>query len=332
MLSLCIGMDNNILPRMNFLVVGDSHAWCIPSPFFSSCFKIITKAVSGLKWIDHRHRNLCGKVLLSSGEIVRYLSEADGVLFLIGTNSVRMFSAEQVIDQVKEIITSIRQNHRRLNDPDRITIALTFPCLNLSHRFSTVRRMMENIDSFNRRLRSLSCEMCFKVLDFHLTVEHLRNDDMHIHHSFKHVIVDSIIDHFDRFAQTRLNSIPPPANPAPFEASSSVAVEDKRSQSDNRSEEAVGHRNKKRFEKLKAKQKHHVIKRKIFSKWTYGQVKKYLRSMNIRFGSIPPIANGLLKVQFNNQQDQDMAEALLDEEKFDENHFEQFVETEEKKT
>ena len=54
--------------------------------------------------------------------------------------------------------------------------------------------------------------------------------------------------------------------------------------------------------------------------------------MNIRFGSIPPIANGLLKVQFNNQQDQEMAEALLDEEKFNENHFEQFVETEEKKT
>ena len=53
--------------------------------------------------------------------------------------------------------------------------------------------------------------------------------------------------------------------------------------------------------------------------------------MNIRYGGVSPVANGVLKVQFNNQEDQDMAEALLGEDKFDENHFEQFVETEEKK-
>ena len=332
MFYLYVGMENNNHTSMNFLVVSDSHARCIPSPYFSSSFKLITKAVSGLKWIDHYQRNICEKVLLSSGEMVRYLSEVDAVFFLIGTNSVRIFPAEQVIDQVKEIITSIRQEYRHLNDPDRITIALTFPCLKLTRRFSTERRMMENIDSFNQRLRSLSCEMCFKVLDIHLTVDNLGNDRIHIHRSSQHLVVDSIIDHFDRFAQARLNSIPTPVNPVSSEASSSVTVEDKRSQSDNRTEEALGRRNEKRFEKLKAKQKHHVIKRKNFSKWTFSQVKKYLRSMNVRYGGIAPIANGILKVQFNNQQDQDMAEALLDEDKFDENHFEQFVETAEKKS
>ena len=54
--------------------------------------------------------------------------------------------------------------------------------------------------------------------------------------------------------------------------------------------------------------------------------------MNIRYGGMAPVANGVLKVQFNNQEDQDMAEALFDEDKFDENHFKKFVETEENKS
>ena len=98
--------------------------------------------------------------------------------FLIAMNSVRIFSAEQVIDQVKVIITSIRQEHRYFNEPESITIASTFPCLKLTKRFSTERKMMRNIDSYNQRLRSLSSEMHFQVLDFHLTVENLGRDCM----------------------------------------------------------------------------------------------------------------------------------------------------------
>jgi hypothetical protein len=327
-----IGIASNNYSTMNFLVVGDSHARCILLPCTSPLFKMITKAVSGLKWVDRYQQNLCGKVLLSSGEMIRYLSEADTVLFMIGTNSVRIFSAEQIIDQVKGIITSIRQEYRNLNDPDSITIALTFPCLKFTQRFSTERKMMENIDSFNERLRSLSSEMCFKVLDCHLTIENLGSDRIHIHRACHHLIVDSIVDHFDRFAQARLSSTTTSIHLDSSEASSSIAVEDKGSQSANRSQEALHDRNQTRFAKLKAKQQRHSIKRRICPKWTYSQLKKYLKSMNIRYGEIVPIANGVLKVQFNNQEDQDMSEVLFGEDKCDENHFEQFVETEVKKS
>ena len=268
-LFVYVGMANDKYSTMNFLVVVDSHARCIPLPYISPSFKMITKAVSGLKWIDRYQRNLCGKVLLSSGELVRYLSEADAVLFLIGTNSVRIFSAEQVIDQVKGIITFIRQEYRNLNDPESITIALTFPCLKFTQRFPTKKKMMENIDSFNQRLRSLSSEMCFKVLDCHLTVENLGNDRIHIHRACQHLIVDSIIDHFDRLAQARLNSIATSIHVGRSEASTSIASEDKPSQSANRSQEALNRRNRKRFQKLKAKQQHHSIKRRIYQKWSY---------------------------------------------------------------
>ena len=262
-------MDNDNYSSMKFLVVGDSHAWCMPLLFFTPSFKVNSKTVSGLKWKDRYEQNLCGKVLLSSGEIVQYLSEADGILLLIGTNSVRIFSAEQVIDQVKEIITSIRQEHRHFNDPYSITIALTFPCLKLTQRFLTEREMMRNIDSYNQRLRSLSSEMHFQVLDFHLTIENLGRDCMHIHRDYQHLIFYSITDHFDRFDQARLIPIATSVSLDSSEASSSRTVEDKRSQSADRSQEALNCENKRKFEKLKVKQQHHSIKRKICPKWTY---------------------------------------------------------------
>ena len=52
--------------------------------------------------------------------------------------------------------------------------------------------------------------------------------------------------------------------------------------------------NQKRFGKLKAKDQHRSIKRRICSKWAYSQLKNYLRPMNIRYGGIAPVAKGVL--------------------------------------
>lgn len=52
-IGLCV---SSAIVRMQsvscFFVLGYGHAPCLPASYFSSGFKLSTKAVSGLKWID----------------------------------------------------------------------------------------------------------------------------------------------------------------------------------------------------------------------------------------------------------------------------------------
>lgn len=313
----------------SFLLIGDSHARCLPVLFSSSSFKLTTRAVSGLKWIDRYESKLSTKALLSDEQVAQCLSETKGIFLLVGTNSVRIMPAEGVIDDVEEIVRLIRRDYPHLNDPDRISIGMTFPCLKITRRYPTERSMLGNIDSFNEQLKSLSIRMRFKVIDFHLTVENLGRDRIHIDHGSQNLIRNTIMDHFEHLAIVQVYSAAVVVSASSAESNRTVVADGKPSQSANRSREALGRRNEKSLAKLKARQRQFSMKRRISRKWTYVQLKKYLRSKNIRFGLLPPVANGLMKLLFNNQADLDSAEDLLGEDEFDESHFEEFVRKEE---
>ncbi|CAF1329710.1 unnamed protein product [Rotaria sp. Silwood1] len=136
---------------------------------------------------------------------------------------------------------------------------------------------------------------------------------MHIQFRFNDLIVNSIISHFNQLI------------PTPSTTSNSTSDETKPSQSSFRSREAIQCRNQQRHEKRKLKGQQHVIKRKLHHQWTIPQIKQYLDSLHVRYAYIPHFYNNILRLQFNNQQDQDFADSKLSIDIFDENHYKSFI-------
>ncbi|CAF3741604.1 unnamed protein product [Rotaria sp. Silwood1] len=113
--------------------------------------------------------------------------------------------------------------------------------------------------------------------------------------------------------------------PTPSTTSNSTSDETKPSQSSSRSREAIQCRNQQRHEKRKLKRRQHVIRRKLHHQWTIPQIKQYLDSLHVRHAYIPHFYNNILRLQFNNQQDQDFADSKLSIDIFDENHYKSFI-------
>ena len=203
--------------------------------------------MSGLKWVDRYESKLCSKELLLVEDVVASLSEAKAVLLLIGTNSIPIVPAERVIDDVKEIVSLIRRDYPHLNDPDGISIGLTFPCLKITRRYLTERSMLENIVSFNEQLKSLSMRMRFNVVDFHLTVENLARDRIHIHHAFQNRNRNTIMDHFEHLAVMPVNSAAILITTSYAESGRTVVVDERPSQSSNGSRDALNRRNEESY-------------------------------------------------------------------------------------
>ena len=114
--------------------------------------------------------------MLSLPDIGSYLSEADAILLMVGTNSVRILPSWRIIEQVRETILFIRQAFHHLNKTKSINIALTFPCLKTTNRFPNKYSLSYNIDRYNHELKRLSLEVNFTILDFQITEYHLARD------------------------------------------------------------------------------------------------------------------------------------------------------------
>jgi hypothetical protein len=229
--------------------------------------------------------------------------------------------ATKIIPQIQQIILHIQQTYPQLNQDGKISISLTFPCLKRTNRHST-KYITYNINQYNEQLQILSSQMNFSTLDLHITENHLDKSGMHIHSSFDYVIRNSIINHFNGL-------IPPPpttnSNSSLPSSSTSVVDQQNPSQSSTRTREAVDRRNKERHQKMKLKQKEHLMKRKIHSQWSMLHIKQYLKSNDIKYGRVLPIFNKTLRLQFNNQQDQDIAESQLGMDIFNEDRYQEFI-------
>jgi hypothetical protein len=309
-------------------VLGDSHARFIGSIFTTSLYNLVSKSVSGLKWIDYYDQKYSVCALLSLPEIQSHLSQASGVLFLVGTNSVRIMPARKIISQVQQIILSVQQNYPHLNQSKKISVSLTFPCFKTTRRFPTETSLISNINLYNEELKLLSLQMNFNILDFNITNDHLANDNMHIHASFHDDMLKSIMNHFDQLIRTipttTTTTTTDPILSLPS-TSSSASDQEKSSKHSKRSREALDRQNKKNQEKMKIKQQQHKIMRKIHHQWTISQTKQYLDSLNIRYARIQSITNNILRILFNNQDDQDFADSHLGIDKFNENCYKEFV-------
>jgi len=331
-------MNNQHSSSVKFFLLADSHMKFIRSTFTTPSYDLVTRAIPGLKWIDKYDQKLSVYALLSLPDIQSSLSQANAVLFSVGTNSVRIIPATEIISQVEQIILFVQQSYPHLNQPEKISISLTFPCFKTTRRFSTERSLMSNINLYNEKLKLLSSHMNFNIIDFHITDSHLANDNMHIQSRFQDRIFNSIINHFNQIVQTTSTTItittedsnPPLASaststPALTSTGTSTSNKEQTSQSSFRNQEALQRRNEQRHLKMKIKQQQHVIKRKIHHQWTIPQIKQYLDSLNIHYARIPSIYKNIFRLKFSNQDEQDSADAQLGIDVFDENHYKEFI-------
>jgi hypothetical protein len=316
-------MNNQQSSSINFFVLADSHAKFIPSNFSTSSYSLITRSIPGLKWIDNYDPKLSVYALLSLPEIQSSLSQAKAVLFLVGTNSVRILPARKIVSQIQELIFSVQQNYPHLNQSGKISISLTFPCFKTTCRYPTEQSLISNINLYNKELISLSSQLNFNILDFHINNYHLANDNMHIQFRFRDHIINSIINHFDQVIET-ISTTTTDSNPSLPSTSSSTSDQIEPTKK-SKSRAVLDRKNKKRFEQLKLKRQEHTIKRKIHHQWTAALIKQYLDLLQVKYSRIPPVYHRILRIVFNNQHDQDLGEKQIGIDIFDENHYQEFV-------
>ncbi|CAF0797836.1 unnamed protein product [Didymodactylos carnosus] len=154
-----------------FFVLSDSHGKCLNKQLLSQTTTEMTTtnhhvtitAVSGLKWIDIYEPHLSLAHLIHTPTILSFLSRAAALILLIGTNSIRLTKSTDVIQQVEQVITHIRNNHQQLEDEQNIAIIPSFSCAKTTQKFPTTTSLEQNIESYNNLLISLAQTMKFSI-------------------------------------------------------------------------------------------------------------------------------------------------------------------------
>ncbi|CAF3653793.1 unnamed protein product [Rotaria socialis] len=282
-----------------YFILSDRHGKNLHSTINTPHYQITTRSISGLQWVNTYNHTLCTQTVLNSPSISSILSSVTGVLFLIGTSSVRSMPALRIIQQVEAIVNMIRLNHHHIDHLEKITIAATFPCLKVSSCFPNIDLLLNNINLYNQQLEILSRRLGFSFLDFHITPEHLHRDHLHLQHQYKNILHATIVQYFD----------------------SIIAEQNKSPQSQHRTSTAITRRNKRRHEKRKEKQQQHILTRSLSQSWTIPDIKNILKHHAIKFARICSVANHKIRIQFNNTKDQQHADNLISLTFFDDNNF-----------
>ncbi|CAF0822104.1 unnamed protein product [Rotaria sp. Silwood1] len=295
---------NTIMPSEtinvpSFLILSDSHGKHLKSMENTSKYTMITHSISGLQWINQYDSKLCARSIILSSSMTSILSKSAGVLCLIGTNSVRTTHALQIIQQIEDIIHTIRLHHAHLTHKHGITIVQTFPCFKVSKRFPSTTLLSNNIDTYNKELQLISKRMNFSCVNFHITNEHLHHDHMHLKYQYQNVLSHAITNYFDAVIKKKLTL----------------------SQNQRRSRTSVTNRNKRIHEKLRAKQKQNILIRPISILWKLPDIKQVLKHYNIQYARLPEIYKHKLRIQFNNELYLQQAERILSSNIFDEQNF-----------
>lgn len=278
---------NQTLPTL--LLLSDSHGKYFPPIANSTKYRFVTKSISGLQWCSPYDIDLSVSSIILSSQITSLLTSCFGVVFLVGTNSVRTMSAQQVIQQITELIDLLRIRYSHLTRKNRITIISTFPCIKPSTIYPTQSHLMSNINQYNSMLLELSMVKHFTVLTIPIDIEQLNPDGMHLH--VQHV------SFIYQFIQQTIDLLLSNSNTC-------------------RSTEAKARRNKKRHDKLRQRQASQSIFRPIAPVWKLQDVKDYLKFHNINYNRIPDISKHNMYLQFTHINDQQHADRRLRQDAF----------------
>ena len=164
----------------SFLILTDSHGKHLDSFINTSRYNMITKAISGLQWVQRNNSRLCTRSLILTSSISSLLTSCTGVLFLVGTNSVRNTSALTIIDHIEDVINLLRSHHSHLLTKHDISIVTTFPCYKTSNLYPSISTLTNNLLTYNKHLKELSIRLNFSWVDFQINGDHLSNDGLHL--------------------------------------------------------------------------------------------------------------------------------------------------------
>ncbi|CAF3345003.1 unnamed protein product [Rotaria socialis] len=107
--------------------------------------------------------------LIETTAISSYTSSAKVITLIIGTNSTRYTVALHIFDQIKYIITMLRENQSHHNEKNKIYIVGTFPCDKTSSELLSYAALEVNINTYNKHLLNLGniIILNFKIMNHH---------------------------------------------------------------------------------------------------------------------------------------------------------------------
>ena len=216
------------------------------------------------------------------------MSTAKALLLLIGTNTVRCIPATLAVQQVAFTINYIHEHHTHLKHKRQVAVVLAFPCLKPTSSFPSTSLLLSNIVKYNEDLKQLSTDLNFTFIDFNVDVTYLADDQMHLHFNHRHLVLNSIQQHFLDLAQYQ-----------------------PRVHAKIRSRTARRRRNKRRHDQMKVNRQQFIIHRNISPHWLLKNVKQYLIEHNIKYARLPEVQRHVLCIQFNNPVDRDYADSVL---------------------
>ena len=304
--------SSNLTPNLNMLfttpttklpfyfVLSDSHATYVPSSIKTSSHHIAIKYISGLSWLAPHDHPRSATHQIQTPTISSCISSAASIMLLIGTNSVRILNAAQIINQIRDFIILLRTHHPHLVHKTSIIVVAAFPCRKLSCSFPSYSSLQQNIHDYNVRLLELADSLNFSVLDFKITEQHLSTDNIHLHKHHQDLVKDPITNYFDKITSKPL-SLPIKIN--------------------HRSTEAVARRNKRRHQKFDEKHKNFHLNRSISPPWTLTPIKQFLQQQHIPPFKLPPIYRNHLRIQFTNIDSLQSADNLLPHDTFSRDNF-----------
>lgn len=295
-----MSLQSSTFTSQNYFVLADSHAKLLPQFTSTPTHQITVTSISGLKWVDDHQHHLSALHQLLSPTISHHVASSNAIMFLIGSNSLRVFPAARVLNHVQHIISTFRQQHPHLTSPQSISIVSTFPCGKPSNTFPTPTLLQQNINLYNHQLYNLSTQLKFTIADFQIHPQHLSPDQLHIHRRFSSLIPHNIFTYFDHLASSSLTS------PAKVNC---------------RSAEAVKLRNRHRHSKLAKQQTYFYISRTVTPPWTSKHVKTYLQDKQLPFAKVSPIRNNQLRIRFNNALTLQATDASLPQDIFSAEYF-----------
>lgn len=318
-------------------ILSDSHGKYLSKNMSVCNYDVQVNSISGLRFVDQYTPNLCATTILHSPETSIILSNARGVMFLLGTNSVRSISSSTMIDQVINIVYFLRENYPSLSCPDAITFILVFPCYKPSNTYNTTSSLLNNITNFNERLNTLSRILNFSTLDLQVNAESLSSDHMHIHGRNQRIMATLLSQYIDRLSLHIVIHSSPIINTNSTNATSAIldpvisplhesnsSSEDElvtESKQINRTTSSKNRRNRRRHDKRHLRRLENILSREVSSCWTLSSLKQYLRTQSIRFAFLAPIRNSMLRIAFNDPVDLAVADQVISQDFFDESHY-----------
>ncbi|CAF4326081.1 unnamed protein product, partial [Rotaria magnacalcarata] len=107
------------LPK--YFVLSDSHGKYFPPYHRTAQYQLVIKSISGLQWNNPWQQELSVNNLIESTSIKSIISTCAGIIFMVGTNSIRSWSASEIIQDIVNITQSIRSTYDHLNHINKIS-------------------------------------------------------------------------------------------------------------------------------------------------------------------------------------------------------------------